>query len=330
METRNYISKTRSTAEILRVLPFAGGAFTIMILVLAITGMAQRYSEWSTPVNLGPAVNSTRGDGGAFLTKDGLNLLFMSNRGTTVFNAPTDLYVSHRESRDLPWEEAVSLGTDINTDFIESFPFLTIDGKFLYFISDRPGGCGNQDIWVARRSHQDGFTEWSEPENLGCVVNSTGPELSPSLLEAEDGIVYLYFSSGLRPEGLGFGDIYVARQQMDGTFGQVSPVSEFNTMFNEIRPKIRERDGLEIFFDSARPGNLADSPDIFVSERACWLCSWGAPVNLGPIVNSNTIDGGPALSFDGTELYFMSDRPGGYGSQDLYLSTRTKMTGKPE
>lgn len=301
-----------------------------ILLLFVVSTHAQRFSEWSAPVNLGPVVNSERGDGGPFLSKDGLHLFFMSNRGTTVFNAPSDIYVSHRETPDSPWGVPESLGPDINTPDDESFPMLTVSGRYLFFNSTRPGGCGNADLYVSRRLDTESFTEWSEPENLGCQINSTGVELSPSMFEDEDGTVYLYFSSGLRPGGLGGGDIYVSILQADGTFGPVSPVSEFNTPFSEIRSSIRQRDGLEIFFDSARPDSMQLSFDIYMSTRASTSLPWEAPENLGPIVNSDFIDGGAKLSFDGTELYFMSNRPGGVGSQDIYVTRRTRLTGKPE
>lgn len=316
LTTSNHSSRIRRS-----LLTFGG----CILILFAVPTHAQRFSEWSAPVNLGPVVNSARGDGGPFLSKDGLHLFFMSNRGTTFFNAPSDIYVSHRETPDSPWGVPESLGPDINTPSDEAFPFLTISGRYLFFNSNRPGGCGNQDIYVARRLDKKNFTEWSEPENLGCQVNSTGVELSPSIFEDEDGTVYLYFSSGMRPGGMGLGDIYVSTLQADGTFGTPVPVSEFNTPFNEIRPGIRQRDGLEIFFDSARPGSIADSSDLYTSERECALCPWQAPVNLGPIVNSDFIDGGAKLSFDGTELYFMSNRPGGSGTQDIYVIRRERI-----
>jgi WD40-like Beta Propeller Repeat len=61
--------------------------------------------------------------------------------------------------------------------------------------------------------------------------------------------------------------------------------------------------------------------------RASTLEPWSIPVLL-PNVNSDALDGAPALSWDGTELYFFSARPGGFGGNDLYVSTRTKHTGK--
>jgi hypothetical protein len=320
LTTSNHGSRIR-----LSTLTFAG----CILILFAVPAHAQRFSEWSAPVNLGPVVNSERGDGGPFLLKDGLHLFFMSNRGTTFFNAPSDIYVSHRETPDSPWGVPESLGPDINTPHDESFPMLTVSGRYLFFTSTRPGGCGASDIYVARRLDKVSFTAWGVPENLGCQVNGPGNDPSPTLFEDEDGTVYLYFSSGLRPGGMGFGDIYVSTLQADGTFGQAGPVSEFNTPSNEVRPGIRQRDGLEIFFDSDGPGSMAGSPDLYSAERECTLCPWQAPVNLGPIVNSDFIDGGAKLSFDGTELYFMSNRPGGLGTQDIYVTRRTRLTGEP-
>ena len=49
---------------------------------------------------------------------------------------------------------------------------------------------------------------------------------------------------------------------------------------------------------------------------------WSAPVNLGPVVNSTFAEGGPAISKDGLSLYFHSERPGGEGSTDIWVSQR--------
>lgn len=282
------------------------------------------YTNWSAPYNLGSPINTPALDGCPFISSDGLALLFVTNRAT----GSLDLYISQRPSRNWSWGIPVSLGPDINTAAYEEFcPTLTNDGRYLFFVSNRPGGCGGADLYITQRL-DDSYTEWSEPQNLGCQAdnkpNSTGVELASTLFEDRDGSVYLYFSSGLRPGGMGFGDIYVSQLQADGTFGPASPVMEFNTPFNEIRPNIRQ-DGLEIFFDSNRPGTFG-LQDLYVSTRACTSCSWSPPVNLGPTVNSSSVDGRPSLSFDGTELYFMSNRPGGLGDQDIYAISRRKLT----
>ena len=52
-----------------------------------------------------------------------------------------------------------------------------------------------------------------------------------------------------------------------------------------------------------------------------------APENLGPIVNSSAFDGGPSISNDGLTLYFASERPGGLGEADLWVTTRPTISG---
>ena len=88
-------------------------------------------------------------------------------------------------------------------------------------------------------------------------------------------------------------------------------------------------DGLEIFLSSDVTGRVGGvgSQDIWVATRATTLDLWSTPVNLGPTVNSTAFDGAPALSFDGTTLYFFSERVGGFGKRDLYVTTRTRLRG---
>src|SRR6266571_6182702 len=77
------------------------------------------------------------------------------------------------------WSEPVNLGPTINTAFNEQGPNLSKDGLSLYFGSDRPGGVGSFDLWVARRACPD--CPWEAPENLGPVVNTTASETGPGL-----------------------------------------------------------------------------------------------------------------------------------------------------
>ena len=81
------------------------------------------------------------------------------------------------------------------------------------------------------------------------------------------------------------------------------------------------RDGLSLYFNSNRPGGFGGL-DIYVSKRANLCDPWGPPENLGPTVNSAGNDQTAAISPDGRRLYFASDRPGGFGGLDIYVSTR--------
>ncbi len=80
-------------------------------------------------------------------------------------------------------------------------------------------------------------------------------------------------------------------------------------------------DGLELYFDSERPGGSGNA-DLWVTTRPTVSDPWGAPVNLGPTVNSSDDDIGPSISADGLTLFFASDRPGGSGAWDLWVTTR--------
>ncbi|HVH11027.1 MAG TPA: hypothetical protein VM736_14620, partial [Gemmatimonadales bacterium] len=236
-----------------------------------------------------------------------------------------DIWVSQRASTDAPWGPPVDLGRNINTAGNDGVPNLSIDGHRMYFHSTGRGGCGAADLFVSRRQDARDDFAWELPVNLGCVVNSPYADNGPIIFEDDaTGITTLYFNS-LRPGGLGDADIYASTLQADGTFGPGVNVQELNTPFADDRVAIR-RDGLEIFVSTNRPGGVG-SQDIWVATRATTLDPWSTPVPLGPVVNSPSFDGGPALSFDGTELYFHSDRPGGFGGYDLYVTRRARLGG---
>ena len=92
-----------------------------------------------------------------------------------------------------------------------------------------------------------------------------------------------------------------------------------NTPFAEMNPFI-SKDGLSLYFACFNcPGNVGGS-DIWVSQRASVNDVWGTPQNLGPNINTSAGEGGPALSSDGHSLYFVSNRPGGFGGNDIYVS----------
>jgi len=80
--------------------------------------------------------------------------------------------------------------------------------------------------------------------------------------------------------------------------------------------------GLTLFFHSDRPPGAEERFDLWMCARASPRDSFGAPVNLGPKVNSSAGDYAPTLSADGLTLFFSSDRPGGRGRSDLWMCMR--------
>jgi hypothetical protein len=295
----------------------------VLVLTMQVTynsAHAQKYSDWSAPINLGPTINSELNDFSPAISKDGLSLYFTSAR-TGGFGSD-DIYVSQRASTDDPWGPPVNLGPTINTSFSERDPAFSRDGHLMFFATGRTGGFGGLDIWVSRRVHTNDDFAWQTPENLGAGVNSTFRDDGPSYFENEEGgTPQLYFSSNR----LGVFNTYVSEQAADGSFGPASLILELGeAVGSSTSPSIRH-DGLEIFLNSNRPGSFGNSNDLWVSTRETVLDAWSEPVNLGPIVNSTVGDLSPDISSDRETLFFFSTRPGSLGVADLYMSTRTKL-----
>jgi hypothetical protein len=310
-----------------------------LLLVAAFSGQAyaeRKYSEWSQAVNLGCTVNSAAQDLGAAMTKNGLSLYFGSARGGEGSQGGLDLYVAQRPSRDAQWGPPRNLGPIVNSAVTDNIPSLSRDGHWLFFNSNRPGVLGDVDIWAAFRNHVHDDFAWGAPFNLGTGVNSAVFDAGPGFFENDDGRApLLFFGRGAsQPTAETTTDIFVSELQADGTFGPARLVPELSTPApqGEQRPSIRS-DGLEIFFNSNRVGSTPDaqgapSRDIWVAARKSVDAPWDPPVRLGPAVNTGFADLQPQISSDGETLLFSSDRPGGCGASDIYMSTRTKLKGK--
>lgn len=276
-------------------------------------------SEWSVPVNLGPPVNTGAVEFNPELSPDELSLYFGSNRpgGAGGF----DIWVSQRACVDCPWETPVNLGPTINTSAGENGPNLSIDGHLLFFISNRPGGQGGNDIYLSQRADPQDDFGWTAPVSLGLDVNTAGSEGGPEYLQsAEDGQTNFYFN---RSVGGGADDIYAASVTRDGQI--VAPgvlVSELSHPTADDQAVTLRTDGREVLFQSNRPGTLGMF-DLWVSTRRSVHDQWSAPVNLGAPINAAGNDNQPVLSRDARTLVFASGRPGGQGQFDIWMSTRT-------
>ena len=101
-----------------------------------------------------------------------------------------DLYVSHRIT-DNTYSKPESIGSVINTIYQESTPYISRDGLFLYFSSNRPDGYGGSDIYVSKRLDNT-WSQWSEPTLLPPPINSVYDDSQPYVNEATG---YIYFTS---------------------------------------------------------------------------------------------------------------------------------------
>ena len=151
---------------------------------------ASKYenNRWNPAESLGKPVNSKYFESHASFSPDGKSIYFASNRkeslgGMDIFR--TDLL------EDSTWSEAVNLGPNINTGLNEESPFMSPDGKRLYFSSQGHSTIGGYDIFYSNLL-EDGT--WDEvPVNLGFPLNTTDDDFtfSPSGIKGE-GVSYLF------------------------------------------------------------------------------------------------------------------------------------------
>lgn len=284
------------------------------------SGSGVEWGPWSEPVNL-TVVNSSVLDNQPTLSPDELSLYFASPRPGGL--GGNDIWVSQRESVDSPWQTPVNVGATVNSPSNDQGPTLSHDGLLLFFHSDRPGGQGEMDIYVSHRTHKHDDFDWGPPVNLGTDVNTSGFEAGPMYLpQVEDGPVNFYFGRG--PTAVDI-DMYAAWITRNGeTQGPAIPVPELNFAVAGITDghATVSRDGKEVIFFSTRPDGFGLA-DLYVSTRQSVHFAWSEPLNLGLPLNTAFTDTQPSLSFDGRTLLFSSNRPGGLGANDVWISMRT-------
>ena len=223
------------------------------------------------------------------------------------------------------WGPAASLesipgsSSEVNTAFLDGCPILSRDGLQLYMASNRPGGLGNLDIWIAERSTRaEGF---GTPLNIGAPINSEYNDFCPSPLR--DGQAFMFVSN--RPGGCGGADVYLTRWHSgNGWEEPVNPGCQVNSSADEAGPVLSfaEPGQPTLYFSSTRPGGLGGS-DLYMSPMTgAWSFGAAEPVTG---VNSAYEDMQPSLSRNGQEMVFASNRPGSLGF-DIWSATRDSIT----
>jgi outer membrane protein OmpA-like peptidoglycan-associated protein len=137
---------------------------------------------WTPAAPLPGAVNGTFHEGSAAISADGNTLYFTRSNYVERKLMKDDGNTSHlmlfRATKDSTGNWGDLRAFAYNSErWSTGHPALSADGRTLYFASDRPGGFGGMDIWRCR----DLGTGWSDPENLGSVVNTPGNELFPTI-----------------------------------------------------------------------------------------------------------------------------------------------------
>lgn len=179
---------------------------------------------WQKSESLSGTINTEQNEGAQSISQDGQWLIF------TGCNFPDgmgncDLYFSMLTPNG--WSEPQNMGRRINTEFWESAPTLSPDKRDLYFSSNVSGGLGGSDIYVTHRLPNG---QWTEPENMGPVINTSGDESCP-FIHADNQTLYFTSNGHL---GYGGDDLFVARRNADGKWGKPENLGyPINTIENE-------------------------------------------------------------------------------------------------
>lgn len=286
----------------------------IFILLLSYSGIQGQVVHVDKVVNIGQPINTANADFAPSFTSDGKVLVFNSKRAGSRYQ---DIYISYLENGY--WTDPVPVYS-INSAYNDESPYITPDGAYIFFSSDRDGSYEmlantsgqikvSFDIYISKNING----QWDRPIQLPGDVNTVHHERTPSLSLDLQTIFYT---------SMPFGDISRARivkaEYRDGRF--VNPIAlpspvNVNAQDTGLVPSL---DGKGYFFSSRRPGGFGGWDIYFVKYDNN---VFGNPVNLGDKINSegNEIN----LTLIGESIFFCSDRAGGYGSYDVYTSEIT-------
>lgn len=225
-------------------------------------------------------------------TPDGGTIYYLKN--TPSFNHWTIVFSQYRNGR---WDSPEV--APFSGQYSDADPFITEDGKRLFFISTRPvDGKAKEDtdIWMIEK----GASGWGEPKHLGPLVNSNGSEWFPTV--SKDGT--LYFGSD-RSAGKGRTDIWRSKL-VDGKYAEPENLGDaINSPASEVEPYIAPDESFMIFAAAGRPDGKG-AFDLYVSYQKNG--QWTKAENLGDKINSSAWDFSPKISPDGKYFFFTSNR----------------------
>ncbi|MDP6546623.1 MAG: hypothetical protein QGH60_21810 [Phycisphaerae bacterium] len=243
-----------------------------------------RQVLWSKPESMTAEFNTPGDEYEICLSSDSNELYFVRGRP----GQGADIFTSRRTHNK--WSKPVRLDA-VNSKHDELGPRLSADGRLLLFYSNRPGGIGGYDVWVAMRT--EGV--WGKPVNLGPNVNSKHNEYGPSITADNR---RLYFASNRKAaERMG------KRLQWRATIRQ-GQLGDYDLFSAEVD-----------FAHAPLPTTATSRPTTAPGARLKIRADQALEL---PGVNTEHNEGTPCVSPWGDFLYFASNRPGGQGGFDLY------------
>ena len=252
--------------------------------------------KWEKPTLLeeNELINTASDEGAATLSARGDQMIFTRARFDKTKDMGTELYAANQSRGD--WSEPTLIEL-VGDSIIAAHPSLSSDGTLLYFVSDRIGGFGGKDIWVAK---DKGGGNFDKPENLGPEINTPGDEMFPFIRENGE----LYFSSNYHP-GIGGLDIFKAVEDEKGKWSIQNMKTPVNSPGDDFGMTFISGEVEKGLFSSNRKGSRGDDIYSFYLPPKIFNAS-------GEVFNKETnqrIDGAliRIIGTDGTNLKMRAD-----------------------
>lgn len=278
-------------------------------LALSAALAARELLPEEAPENLGGPVNSAGDEFSPSVTEDGSVMVFNAKRAGERYQ---NLYFSKRTKTG--WSEPRAF-SGMNSKFNDEAPFLTPDGKLLFFASDRDGSFEmpkdaqgrvrvSFDLYMSSRTPQG----WTPPRKISSPINSIHHERSPTFDVETRTLFFARWKFG-DPSG---SKLYAAEFTEKG-FGEPQELPATINSGHREAAFVPQGGGL-FHFASTRPGGRGGF-DLYAVERDD-SGAFGEVRNAGPVVNSEGDD--IYFSRRGDLFYLSSNRPGGKGRYDIY------------
>lgn len=199
---------------------------------------------------------------------------------------------------------ADTLPDPINSQVSNFNPLVTSDEKGLYFMNQLK-------FYDAVMRAEQTDASWQPPENITPAIKSDGDHYITGI-SADGSSILLTAYDPFRS-----GELYTATLK-DGQWGEMIKLNDaINTLFNETHASFSQ-DGKQLYFTSDRIGGFGGL-DIYRSSLTP-AGDWGAPVNLGPLINSPYNEETPFISTDSRKLFFSSQGHYNMGGYDVFYS----------
>ncbi|GAB4249228.1 MAG: hypothetical protein Tsb0034_28550 [Ekhidna sp.] len=183
----------------------------------------KKDGQWQPSKSVSERINTPLNEGACTVSADGRTMILTSCDRRDALGS-CDLYISKKVGEN--WSRPKNMGNLINSRYWESQPSLSADGRTLFFASNRPGGYGGRDIWMANQKNG----VWEKPKNLGAEVNTSWDETTPFI---HFNGINLYFSSNGYP-GMGGYDLYETKK-LDSTWAAPKNLGyPINTFRDEV------------------------------------------------------------------------------------------------